>query len=51
MDLAFVSTYDSIVGIDDEYVPYEVLPKSLFLKVDKKELDNVNRGSCRAIKH
>jgi hypothetical protein len=51
MDLAFASINDSIVVIDDEHVPYEVLPKYLFLKVDKKELDNINRGGCKAIKH
>jgi hypothetical protein len=50
MNFAFTITNDSIVVIKDEYAPYEVLPKSLFLKVDEKELDNVNRGSYRAIK-
>jgi len=31
--------------------PHEVLPKSRFLKVDEKELNNVNKVGHRAKKH
>jgi len=51
IDLTFATIDYSFIIVDDEYATHEVLPKSRFLKVDEKELDNVNKGGHRAKKY